>query len=52
LAKPFQQHIPLLVRCPSYFGRILLYGHRDEWFWQSLCFGFHKPKLSGVIVLA
>jgi hypothetical protein len=32
LAKPFQQHILLLIRRPSYFGRTLLYGHCDELF--------------------
>jgi hypothetical protein len=30
LAKPSQQCILLLIRRPSYSGRILLYGHCDE----------------------
>jgi hypothetical protein len=51
-AKPFRQRKLPLIRRPNYFDRILLYGHHDEPFWLVVCFGFHKPKHSDVIVLA
>jgi hypothetical protein len=52
LSKSFQQYILLSIRRRSYFGRILLYRHCDESFWQFLCLGFHKPKLTDVTVFA